>query len=356
MMVPEKLLPYLPGHNSAESYVESLLNFVTNSDMLQTLCGGVHILDFLIREPDLYGTVLPLAWREWLRPREIPDVLDLLMREEIDVLLKQSFGNQSSCIETEPQTLQGGSFAHWRGGPPPPQSLLRYIESVRNLALDRSYRKDRLLSEAEKTPTLSRQLAVGMKRKKAHEVVNFAAFVDEIVSNLASINTHNISHLVDFGSGQNYLGRVLASPLYGKSVIAVESKLSNIKGAREMDVSARLVKKEVVWINKKQYRMQHRKGSVEDLTQDILPRQSPSTGLNQYSDPELPRPVAMPMISDSMADPLLAGCGAGDIQYMEHMIIDGDLAVVTSQLGRDRNQEVGNLGTDDATDSKPILT
>jgi len=349
-MVPEKLLPYPHGHTSAEGYVEALLEFLTSSDLLQTLCGGVHILDFLVREPDLYETVLPLEWRNWLRPRELPDVLDLLMRADIDVLLKQS-GNRSSCTKAESQNDQVGSFAQWRGGHLPPQSLLCYVESVRKLALDRSYQSHNPLSEAQKTPHLSRQIAVGMKPKKAHEVVNFAAFVDEIVSDLASTNNHDISHIVDFGSGQNYLGRVLASPLYRKSVIAVESKQSNINGAKEMDVSAKLAKKQVILRNKKDYRMEGCNGSVEDLIAGRPFEQSPSIDPNRQSDVQQPRHEATKVASE----PLLAEHGIGDIQYVEHMILDGDLTVVTSQLDRCNSEEREGSSTDVTADGKAIL-
>lgn len=347
-MVPEKLLPYPPGHTSAEGYVKALLDFITTSDLLQTLCGGVHILDFLVREPDLYETVLPLEWRNWLRPRELPDVLDLLMREDIDVLLKQS-GNPSSCNESESQTYQEGSSTRWRGGPLPPQSLLHYIENVRNLALDRSYHSPNQLSEAQKTPSLSRQIAVGMKPKKAHEVVNFAAFIDEMVSDLASTNTHDISHLVDFGSGQNYLGRVLASSLYGKSVIAVESKQSNINGAREMDVSAKIAKRKVILRNKKEYRMVDQNASIRDPIGARLPGQLPSIDLNRQSDVQRPRHEA----PKATSGPPHADHGMGEIQYVEHIVVDGDLTVVTSQLDRRRNEEEMHDSIDIAPIGKP---
>ncbi|MCJ1245686.1 hypothetical protein MMC30_002890 [Trapelia coarctata] len=345
-MVPKKLLPYPPGHTSAESYVEKLLEFITSSDMLQTLCGGVHILDFLVREPDLYETVLPPEWRDWLCPREIPDVLDLLMREDIDVLLKQSSGDYSSCILPESQNCQRNGSTQWRGGPPPPPSLLRYIENVRNLALDRSYCIDTRSSETEKFPVLSRQIAVGMKPKKAHEVVNFAAFIDDLASDLASTKIHNISHLVDFGSGQNYLGRVLISPLYGKSVIAVESKKLNIDGARDMDVSAKLAEKKIIRWNKKEHRMRGQPGSVEDRSEDRAPGQSPSAPRNPRLDAQqLDREVTKVAPGPLPTDPAI-----GDIQYVEHMIVDGDLTVVTSELDGRRKGDTVDNNADAATD------
>lgn len=348
-MVPEQPLPYPPGHTSAEGYVEELLEFVTTSDLLQTLCGGVHILDFLVREPDLYETVLPPEWRDWLRPREIPDVLDLLMREDIDVLLKHSSGDHS-CVAPVAQTRQENGFAQWRGGPLPPRSLLLYIENIRNLALERLYNRDNLSYGAEKTPSLSRQIAVGMKPKKAHEVVNFAGFIDELASDLASTNMHNISHLVDFGSGQNYLGRVLVSPLYGKSVVAVESKKLNIDGARAMDVSAKLAQKKVIRRNKKEHRMKDDAESLVDRTEDRAPGQSPSPACGRQLHADQPSHKTADVASGpSLTDPRI-----GDIQYVEYMITDGDLTVVTSLLDGRRNGDPVDDGTDVATDGKPI--
>ena len=351
-MIPGKLLPYPPGHTSSESYVQRLLEFVTTSDMLQTLCGGVHILDFLVREPDLYETVLSPEWRDWLRPREIPDVLDLLLREDIDILLKQSSGNRSSCTATEFQSCQENGSVQWRGGPLPPQSFLRYIESVRNLALDRSFSSNIPLSHAKKTSSLSRQIAVGMKPKKAHEVVNFAAFIDKIASDLAGTNTHHISHLVDFGSGQNYLGRVLVSPLYGKSVIAVESKKSNIDGAKEMDISAKLAKKQVILRNKKEHRMKDHAESGEARPGDTGPGKSASAVRNLQLDAPQPRHET-PEVASS---PFVAVPGIGDIQYVGHMIVDGDLTVVTSHLDGLRNKEIVGNSPAVAIDGKPIET
>ena len=57
-MIVKCPLPVKSGFNDAEAYVESLLSFITSSKLFQNLCGGVHILDFLTKEPDLYSTVL----------------------------------------------------------------------------------------------------------------------------------------------------------------------------------------------------------------------------------------------------------------------------------------------------------
>ncbi|MCJ1407318.1 hypothetical protein MMC19_001389 [Ptychographa xylographoides] len=319
-MGPARSIPYPDVHPSEEEYVAALLSFITTSDMLQALCGGVHILDFLTREPDLFETVLPGEWRDWLRGVEITDVLDLLMREDLDLLWRQTTDTHPIHSHARPQKLPPEVKDIWRGHPTPPRSLLRYIESVRHLTLDRSFRPSTVVSDDVKPQHLSRQIAVGMKPKKAHEVVNFACFVDEIISELANAGTHRISHLVDFGSGQNYLGRVLASPMYGREVIAVESKHLNINGAMAMDVSAKLAKKDVSRVNKKVYRKQgQRTEPLLDLS-SLPPNPSIQTRIRSsthaISDPP----------NGSAAD------NYGKIWYVEQVIQDGDLAAVISQI------------------------
>lgn len=42
-MRPEQPLPLSPDFQDADEYVKSLLHFVTTSELLQTLCGGVHV-------------------------------------------------------------------------------------------------------------------------------------------------------------------------------------------------------------------------------------------------------------------------------------------------------------------------
>ena len=302
MRSPEKPLPFPKGHENAEAYVSSLLDFVTSCEMHQTLCGGVHILDFLTREPDLYETVLPFEWREWLRSQDIYDILDLLMREDVESLLVEHEENECKL---------------WRRKSLPPKSLLEYIRSVRNLLLDRSF----VPKEPSKCSGLDRIISVGMKPKKMHEVEKFASFIDDLTAELSQRSAHNISHLVDFGSGQNYLGRVLASPLYRKRVIAIESKQLNIDGAKAMDVSARLAKKNAIWRNKKLFRLAGEDDTAEFLAEDFPENQA---------DPPLDSSSLVANKEDAKKD--IAVHGHGRIQYVGHVIHDGDLADVINLL------------------------
>src|SRR5450759_2250613 len=95
-------LPIDPDWDNDDSYVSSLLSFATSSDIFRNLCGGIHILDFLTREPDLYNTVLPRKWRDWFDIVTINDVLDLLLHEDL-----QQFGLPTSGAGTQ--------YESWRG-------------------------------------------------------------------------------------------------------------------------------------------------------------------------------------------------------------------------------------------------
>ncbi|KAF2626681.1 hypothetical protein BU25DRAFT_411655 [Macroventuria anomochaeta] len=238
-MGPEQPLPLPAEFDNVDDYVESLLKFSTSSWLLQTLCGGVHVLDFYTRTPDLYSTILPQSWRDWFKSRDIMHVLDLLMREDL-----AQFDDGTPT---------------WRDGPSPPADLVQYIKDVRRHLLARDFPPPGSGPQPERA-SLARHITLGMKVKKVHEVDNFARYLDKLTSEIASSGKEPITHLVDFGSGQNYLGRALAAQPYSKHIVAVESRPHNIEGAKNMDVLAKLVDKPLVMRNKKEYRALTGKG------------------------------------------------------------------------------------------------
>lgn len=238
-MGPDQPLPLPPGFENVDDYVTSLLDFSTSSWLLQTLCGGVHVLDFYTRTPDLYSTILSQSWRDWFKDRDIMDVLDLLMREDL-----QQFDNGLST---------------WRNGPSPPEDLVQYVKDVRRHLLARDFPPPGAAPQPERA-ALARHITMGMKVKKVHEVDNFARYLDNLTLEISSSGKEPITHLVDFGSGQNYLGRALAAQPYSKHIVAVESRPHNIEGAKNMDVLAKLVDKPLVMRNKKEYRALTGKG------------------------------------------------------------------------------------------------
>jgi hypothetical protein len=176
------------------------------------------------------------------------DILDLLMREDLSQFTVSS---------------ENGT-PNWRGGSYPPDDFLQYIKDVRKHLLARDFPPPGSGPQPEKA-TLARHIALGMKVKKVHEVDNFARYLDRLTSEIASSGKEPITHLVDFGSGQNYLGRALAAQPYSKHIVAVESRPHNIEGAKNMDVLAKLVEKPLVMRNKKEYRALTGKGKKKKL-------------------------------------------------------------------------------------------
>lgn len=298
---PRAALPKDSYFQSDDEYVASLLTFATSCELFQRLCGGVHILDFLTKEPDLYSTVLPQDWRDWFDLKDISDILDLLMREEISILEELlAAGSKGS-----------GGEALWRDSRAPPASLLDYILTIRKHSLGRHYVRS-CRAEAGKNASLLRHVAVGMKPKKVHEVQNFVKYIDDLSEHIACSSPHNISHIVDFGSGQNYLGRALASPPFNKKVIALESKPSNIDGARNMDVHAKLAEKQKVMRNKKQFR--------SEVNGNTAPIEEVNTAMAQI-------PHGNHSVSTNQQDER--------ITYIETLIQNGDLSQVIECIPKD---------------------
>ncbi|KAL5364240.1 methyltransferase domain-containing protein [Aspergillus floccosus] len=222
-------LPLAEEWTDPDVYVDALLSFATSSDLFRHLCGGVHILDFLTREPDLYDSLLPAEWRTFFEKHDVQDILDLLLREDIAPLLQRKQG------EGEAGQNEGPT---WRDAP---TSLLEYIQQIRRFSLKRDFHP-----LGQKTPTIPRHIATGMNVKKYHEVAHFSRYVDELCKTVDEQRGEAITHVVDFGSGQSYLGRTLASPPYNRHIVAIERTHQFINGAKGMDILAKLTEKKVV--------------------------------------------------------------------------------------------------------------
>ncbi|KAK4621934.1 Methyltransferase-like protein 25 [Fulvia fulva] len=303
---PENPLPHTDAFSSTAQYVDSLLDFVGTNGMLRNLCGGVHILDFFTSTPSLYSRILPQDWRDFFTAHDVMDILDLLMREDLSTF----------------NVTQSQQSPSWRDGPLPPETLLDYIRTVRKHLLDREPGGSQCSRNRAMKPTqkLARHVAVGMNVKKVHEVGLFAWYLNKLTTDIAQHKDGSISHLVDFGSGQNYLGRALASEPYNQNIIAVESKQANAERAKELDVFAKLTEKQKLMRNKKAFR-EGREG----------PGSEP--------EPKPVAPVSLPTPLDSSADDATSAptvevptAGSGKIQYVEHRIQDGDLSGVISSI------------------------
>jgi hypothetical protein len=170
--------------------------------------------------------------------------------------------------------------------------------------------------------------------KKIHEVSSFADYVTHLADDIATQSGHEITHFVDFGSGQNYLGRALASPPYNKHIIAVESKALNINGAKNMDVLARVAEREIVMRNKKLYRQKMDSMKPEELLLDKARRRATKPQKAPAENVADLRP------SRDLATLYTPAEGRGSIQYVEHVVDDGDLSNVVRQIERAQDTKV----------------
>ncbi|ERT02237.1 hypothetical protein HMPREF1624_00535 [Sporothrix schenckii ATCC 58251] len=262
-MRPERSLPYADDFASADDYVEQLLHYVASTPVFQVLCGGVHIMDFYTTEPGLFYSVVPADWQPFLLDRTPMELLDFLLRDDVDA----SVAAMSSS---------GGRV-------PPPPSLVHYVHDVRRFSLRRNLPP--ATAAAATTAKLPRKITMGMNVKKIHEVTQFSEYVDRLADALSGdMPTTPITHLVDVGSGQNYLGRALASKLRAsggesrrlrRGVVAVESKGHNIAGAKGLDMMTGVMAAPVRPMrNKKLYQQQllSQKGAAAKQTDKVRNR------------------------------------------------------------------------------------
>ncbi|KAF4483495.1 hypothetical protein FAGAP_11750 [Fusarium agapanthi] len=299
-MIPENPLPFNGNFSSPEEYIDELLKFVRTSETFQILCGGVHILDFFTIEPGLFHYAIPKEWHAFILSRSLMEFLDLLMRDDLDNLKLE--------------------------GEQPPSSLIDYIRTVRNLSLGRSF-----TPPSEKLPVLPRSVAVGMNVKKTHEVTNFADYLARLSEDISLQCGYEISHYVDFGSGQNYLGRAMASEPYNRHVVAVEGRENNVTAARGLDVSSGLAVKPKVMRNKK-------------LWTKILEARRP----DGQEDPEALAKAIREVAGDEAFEfrpvkeleaEYTVEKGKGSVQYISGRLETGDLADVIAQINPESQTE-----------------
>ncbi|ROV92702.1 hypothetical protein VSDG_06594 [Cytospora chrysosperma] len=296
-MPPSKPLPISDEFGSTEEYVDSILNFAATTDIFQILCGGVHILDFFTNKPGLFQWILEPDWQKFLMDCEPMVLLDFLLRDDPDAPPSE------------------------RAWPDPPESLRQYVKDIRRHSLIRSFApvKPRL-------PIIPRQIAVGMNVKKVHEVVNFADYVDRLAADITQMTGTDMTHFVDFGSGQNYLGRTLASVPYSKNIVAVESKEGNQAGARELDVLAGIAATEKVVRNKKVYQgMLDNQKTAAELNEKAKRRAAEMPTAEQIKATELrPRRELQAIYRPEE--------GKGFIKYVTGRLETGDLANVLNKI------------------------
>ncbi|OAA43431.1 hypothetical protein BBO_04574 [Beauveria brongniartii RCEF 3172] len=299
-MPPSKPLPCSDEFATPEEYVEELLAFASTSDTWQILCGAVHVVDFFITEPGLFYAALPAEWHAFLLSQDVMRLLDFFVRDDPDT-------------------------ATFADGQTPPASLTKYIKTIRRLALRRDVK-----TPAADLPPLTRTVSVGMNPKKVHEVRRFADYVTRLSSDMAAgtdDDDDEVTHFVDFGSGQNYLGRALASEPYNRRVVAVEGRQKNVDAAKSFDTQSGLAVKPKIPRNKK-------------VWNKILEVAGPNK-----SDPEALAAAIKEVVGDDDdgdnfrkigSDELsyTAEEGKGLLQYVSGRLDNGDLSEVIAKIDR----------------------
>ena len=227
-------LPIHPSFKSDDDFLASILHFANDCQIFQTICGGVHILDFLTKDPDLYHTVLPPDWCQWFDDLSVTDVIDFLLHDEL--AYDRSGAAPVACHPIDPS---------------PPDTLMKYVREVRCHTLLRAFQPH---DEETGKLGISREVALGMNAKKKIEVESFSRYINRLTKHIEQKEGHPITNIMDFGAGQNYLGRALASPPFEKRVVALESRAHNVAGAKSLDSKAGLRPRQRIHRNKKDYR------------------------------------------------------------------------------------------------------
>jgi hypothetical protein len=303
---PERPLPHSDEFSSTDEYVDSLLEFSAKSELFRFLCGGVHILDFFTTEPGLFISAVPKEWQDYLLQNEPMVLLDFLMRDDLS------------------------SISSNTGPGVPPESLIQYVKDIRRFSLHRNFHPSR-----PKLPVLPRPVALGMKTKKVHEVTHFAGYIDRLSEDITRVSGNELTHFVDFGSGQNYLGRALASPPYNKHIVGVESKEANMAGAKDLDILSGLAEREKRVRNKKLY---HRIREAVDPSlqndEEALKRAAKELGITDEDIATIDLRSRKEMQATYAVEE-----GKGTIEYVVGRLEHADLTGVLSQL-RGHEEEV----------------
>jgi hypothetical protein len=295
-MRPDKSLPISDEFASEDDYVEAVLQYASTNDVFQILSGGIHILDFFISEPGLFYQVIPDDWQGFLLECEPMAFLDFLMRDNLDSIDPSSTAARA------------------------PSSLIQYVQDIRRFSLRRNF-----TPRKQKLPVLPQSLRSGMRVKKVHEVTNFADYVDRLVQ-YCDNEGEGITHFIDFGSGQNYLGRTLAVEPYNRNVIAVESKEANINGAKALDILSGLAEASRVSRNKKVYMR-------------MIDSEKPVENLNSRARKRLETPLTPEVVESAELRPrkefgvtYLPDVCKGSLDYVQGRLENGDLTEVIQKV------------------------
>ncbi|KAG9556249.1 hypothetical protein KCU71_g11603, partial [Aureobasidium melanogenum] len=193
------------GYTDIHNYAQDVISFLHEPLSVQ-VTGGIHVNDAFIYDA---WEKLPSEWTDWWE--SLPSPQDA-QKDLINSLRKEP---GARCQDL----------------PDRPDSLLRWLERIRDLSLDREQLN---LSEDIPHVEVPDTLASRMVTKKLAEVRAGARYINHICK------TYNVIRVVDIGSGQGYLSLTLAA-VCGLRVLAIDGSEKQIQGSRIAAQQAGLV-------------------------------------------------------------------------------------------------------------------
>ncbi|KAH7310713.1 methyltransferase domain-containing protein [Stachybotrys elegans] len=204
--MPSAMLSLPPSYSSARNYTDDICAFLS-TPLVRQITGGIHVNDALIHHA---WEKLPPEWTAWFS--SVPDhrLVQRHLLQHIE--------------ETEPHDLEHSKDDVLLSSQIQPQSLTKWLNTVRSLALPRVQRNGPSIS----LPDILKQR---MKTKKIAEISRATAYIHAKCVDL------NITHIIDMGSGQGYLSASLAFLFPNLHILAIDGSGSQIEGSKSFAAS-----------------------------------------------------------------------------------------------------------------------
>ncbi|KAG5928070.1 hypothetical protein E4U42_001308 [Claviceps africana] len=208
-------------YDNPETYTDHLCDFVS-TPLVRQITGGIHVNDALIHDA---WQKLPHEWTAWWS--SWPD--HRLAQQDLIDGIDQDGGPGTKDHAAEPGPVAGR-----------PQSLTRWLDTLKSLALPRTKRRGPVL-------VLPEALSLRMKTKKSAEVSRAVAYIHGVCQQKA------ITRIVDMGSGQGYLSINLAYLFPHLRLLCIDGSQSQVAGsqalARSLGIPESRLKAMVRWID-----------------------------------------------------------------------------------------------------------
>ncbi|OLN94217.1 Protein RRNAD1 [Colletotrichum chlorophyti] len=188
-----------------QTYADDLLEFIDTS-LVRQITGGIHVNDALIYNA---WESLPSEWTTWWS--SLPDHR-LAQQDLIDSI-------EEATVHPLPKSGSDNDGHESQQVRDRPESLTRWLRTLQSLSLPRAQRTG-------PRTDLPEVLASRMKTKKVEEVSVAVAHIRSVC------RAHNISRIIDMGSGQGYLSLSLAFLFPDLRVLAIDGSESQIAASK----------------------------------------------------------------------------------------------------------------------------